>query len=109
VANVPKLLEIIRQAAGKRILFLPHAVRQMAKPDRMISVDAVRYVIEFGEIIEEYPEDERGHSCLFFLGKGEDGRPIHVVCTPKEDYLAIITTYLPSPEQWTDDFRKRRK
>ena len=108
MANISDLLELIRQAARKRILFLPHAVRQMAKPDRMISVDEVRYVFETGEIIEDYPEDERGHSCLL-LGKGEDGRPIHVVCTPKEDYLAIITTYLPSPEQWTDDFRKRRK
>ena len=108
MANFSDLLELIRQAARKRILFLPHAVRQMAKPDRMISVDEVRYVFETGEIIEDYPEDERGHSCLL-LGKGEDGRPIHVVCTPKEDYLAIITTYLPSPEEWTDDFRKRRK
>jgi hypothetical protein len=97
VANISDLLELIRQAPRKRILFLPHAVRQMAKPDRLISVDEVRYVFETGEIIEDYPEDERGHSCLL-LGKGEDGRPIHVVCTPKENYLAIITTYLPSPE-----------
>jgi len=80
----------------------------MVIPDRMRSVDEVRYVIENGEIIEDYPKDERGHSCLL-LGKGEDGRPIHVVCTPKEDYLAIITTYLPSPEQWTGNFRKRKK
>jgi hypothetical protein len=101
-------LEIIRQAAREKILFLPHAVRQMAKPDRMISVDEVRYVVEIGEIIEDYPEDERGHSYLLF-GKGEDGRAIHVVCTPKENYLAIITTYLPNPKQWTDSFRKRRK
>ena len=80
----------------------------MANPDRMISVDEVIYVIEHGEIIEDYPEDERGHSCLL-LGKGKDGRSIHVVCTPKDDYLAIITTYLPDPRQWTDNFRKRRK
>ncbi len=101
-------MNIVRHAGGKRILFLPHAVRQMAKPDRMISVDEVRYVIENGELIEDYPEDERGYSCLL-LGKGEDGRPIHVVCTPKEDYLAIITTYLPGPQHWMDNFRKRRK
>jgi hypothetical protein len=100
-------MKIVRQAAGKRILFLPHAIRQMANPDRMISVNEVRYVIENGEIIEDYAEDEMGHSCLL-LGKGEDGRSIHVVCTPKENYLAIITTYLPNPEQWMDNFRKRR-
>ena len=83
MTNLSEILGIVRQAARKRILFLPHAVRQMAKPDRMISVDEVRYVIEIGEIIEDYPEDERGHSCLL-SGKGEDGRPIHVVCTPKK-------------------------
>ncbi len=103
-----ELLAIVRQSAKKRILFLPHAVRQMATPDRMISVDEVRYVIENGEIIEDYLEDERGHSCLL-LGKGENARSIHVVCTPKENYLAIITTYIPNPEQWMDNFRKRRK
>lgn len=53
-------MKIVRQAAGRRILFLPHAIRQMANPDRMISVNEVRYVIENGEIIEDYAEDERG-------------------------------------------------
>ena len=32
----------------------------------------------------------------------------HVVCSPKEDYLAIITAYLPDPEQWEDNLRKRK-
>jgi len=41
------------------------------------------------------------------LGFGADDRPVHVVCTPKEDYLAIITAYLPDPEQWTSDFMRR--
>jgi len=30
------------------------------------------------------------------------GRPVHVVCTPKEDYLAIITAYIPSMEEWDE-------
>ncbi len=59
----------------------------------------------YGEVIEDYPEDARGHSCLI-LGRGE-GRYIHVVCSPKAEYLAIITTYLPAPEQW-EDFSKRK-
>ncbi len=62
----------IRDRASQRILFLPHAVRQMSRPDRMISTADVRKVIEEGEVIEDYPEDARGHSCLI-LGKGRDG------------------------------------
>ena len=41
-----------------------------------------RKVIQEGEIIEDYPEDARGHSFLV-LGLGNDRRPIHIVCAPK--------------------------
>jgi hypothetical protein len=73
----------------------------------MITTDEVRTVIEHGELVEDYPDDSRGHSCLM-LGFGENGRPIHVVCAPKDEYLAIITAYLPDPHEWADGFRQRR-
>jgi len=79
----------------------------MSRPDRMISVADVRRVASLGEVIEDYPEDVRGHSCLL-LGQGADGRPIHVVCAPKDEYLTIVTAYRPSPGEWQDDFRTRR-
>jgi hypothetical protein len=101
-------LKIVRKAAGKRILFLPHAVRQMSRPDRMISTQEIEQVVEKGEIIEDYPGDVRGHTCLM-LGRGAQGRPLHVVCCPKEDFLAIITAYVPSATEWENNFRKRRK
>lgn len=69
-------------AARKRLLFLPHAIRQMARPQRMISSDDVEAVVTQGEIIEDYPSDPRGHSCLM-LGFGEARRSVHVVCSPK--------------------------
>ena len=96
----------IRERASERLLFLPHAVRQMSKPDRMITTSDVRKVLEEGEIIEDYPEDVRGHSCLM-LGAGTDGQPIHVVCAPKDEYLAIITAYIPEESQWSEDYRRR--
>jgi hypothetical protein len=101
------ILQQVRQAAALRILFLPHAVQQMARPERMISAAEVRQVVGTGEIIEDYPDDPRGHSCLI-LGHGNDSRPIHVVCAPKAEYLAIITAYLPSLDAWADDFRTRK-
>jgi hypothetical protein len=101
------VLQQIRQAAARKILFLPHAVQQMARPERLISAAEVRYVVDTGEVIEDYPEDSRGHSCLL-LGEGTDQRPLHVVCAPKTEYLAIITAYLPSRDQWEDDLRTRK-
>ncbi len=105
-----KLKEVhlkIKEVAKKRILFLPHAVRQMSRPDRMITPNDVKLVIEEGKIIEDYPDDPRGHSCLI-SGKDINNRSIHVVCAPKDDYLAIITAYLPDPNLWYKDFTKRR-
>jgi len=79
----------------------------MARPERMISTSEIRKVIEEGEIIEDYTDDPRGHSCLL-MGEGIDGRMIHLVCAPKEDFLAIITAYIPSQEDWQEGFRERK-
>lgn len=73
----------------------------------MITTEEVRTIIDHGELVEDYPNDPRGHSCLM-LGLGEGGRPIHVVCAPKDEYLAIITAYLPDPGEWAEGFRQRR-
>jgi hypothetical protein len=101
------ILEDVLQSARKRLFFLPHAIRQMSRPLRMISSHEVDVVVTQGELIEDYPNDLRGHSCLM-LGFGDGGRAVHVVCSPKNDYLAIITAYLPDPAQWSEDFRRRR-
>ena len=96
---------VVREAAKKRFLFLPHAITQMNSPERMITTDDVREVVIRGEIIEDYPNDPRGHSCLM-LGWSKN-RPIHVVCAPKDEYLAVITAYVPSASEWESGFRKR--
>ena len=61
-----------------------------------------------GELFENYPEDARGHSCLL-LGIDLEGRPIHVVCLPKAEFLAIITAYTPEPKEWDSLFKVRKK
>jgi hypothetical protein len=79
----------------------------MNAPEELITPEEVRAVLFKGEIIEEYPEDARGHSCLM-LGHGLENRPIHLVCSPKLEYLAIITVYLPDRRRWEEDFRTRK-
>jgi hypothetical protein len=102
-----EIASLVNAAAWKKLLFLPHAVRQMSRSDRMISVQEVRRVVLRGEIIEDYPEDARGHSCLM-SGMGDAGRKIHVVCSPRDEYLAIITAYVPEADEWDAEFRTRR-
>lgn len=99
--------ERVRAAAAKRILFLPHAVKAMVRVHPMITPAEVEAVVTRGKVIEDYPEDVRGHSCLMLAAPG--GRAIHVVCSPKVDYLAVITTYRPDPALWKPDFRERKR
>ena len=59
-----------------------------------------------------YPDDElkRAQSLAgaLLVFHTKENRIIHVVCAPKTDYLAIITAYLPVPDQWSSDFKVRR-
>ena len=100
------VIERVRAAGLKRLLYLPHAIRQMSRTERMIAPEEVQTVAITGRLVEDYPDDPRGHSCLL-LGFGDRGRPIHVVVAPKDDYLAIITAYVPDPTQWSPDFLRR--
>ena len=59
-------------------------------------------------LLEDYPIDPRGHSCLI-LGFTKASLPIHIVCGYlfEEEFL-IITLYRPDPEQWID-WRTRKE
>ncbi|MFZ4525092.1 MAG: DUF4258 domain-containing protein [Chlorobium sp.] len=102
------IVSSVQKSAAERIIYLPHAVRQMSRPDRMILVAEVRNVVKRGELGEDYPEDLRGHSCLL-PGYKLDDTPIHVVCSLKGDYLAVITAYIPNLEEREYDYKRRRR
>jgi len=101
-------LDRIRKVAEKRIAYTEHALDELVAEEEIITCAEVREVIFKGKIIEDYPEDKRGHSCLMFCYSSKE-RPIHVVCSPKGDYLGIITAYVPVLEKWEKDFKTRRK
>ena len=85
--------------------YAQHAVDQSIV--RHISVQELREAVESGEVIEDYPNDKYGPSCLI-LGFTATARPIHVQCSyPSRPLIKVITLYDPDPEQWID-FRRRR-
>lgn len=53
------------------------------------------------EIIENYPTDPRGASCLV-LGFTNEQKPIHAVCGLARDVIIIITVYRPDQSEWID-------
>ena len=87
-------------------LFSDHAITQMFK--RNISVDNVKYVIEWGEVIVSYFYDKPYPSYLM-LGY-INSRPIHVV-VGKNDSLErciVVTTYEPDENIWEAGFKLKR-
>jgi hypothetical protein len=85
--------------------FSEHAVG--ASIVRHISVQELDEAIASGEIIEDYPDDRYGPSCLIF-GFTLAYRPLHIQCSyPTRPLVKIITLYEPDPNEWID-FRIRR-
>ncbi len=81
--------------------FSKHAVDQTIV--RGISVAELEQALSNRcEVIEDYPEDKYGPSCLI-LGFTRAGRPLHVQCTrPARPLVKIITVYEPDAELWID-------
>ena len=99
-------LNKVREAMKKQVVFSIHAHRQMDM--RGITVGEVFEALEAPELVEDYPDDPRGHSCLL-LGRTKSGRPLHMICAPSDEGLIIITVYEPSLIEWEPDFKTRRR
>ena len=101
------LIEAIRQKiADEQFEFSKHAVDQSIL--RQIQVQEVREAIANGQVIEDYPNDKYGPSCLV-SGLTQAQRPIHIQCSyPSRFLLKVITLYEPAPQLWNADFTERR-
>lgn len=81
------------------------AIRGIA---RGITALEVYQAIARAEVIEDYPNDKYGPSCLL-LGWTTQARPLHIQCTyPSRTVLKIITVYEPDAEIWIN-LRQRRR
>jgi len=96
--------EIKRQIHNARHTL--HALQREAEEG--LTADDVCDSVRCGfELVEEYPDDPRGHSCLILTWV--KGTPVHLVCAPHEDNLLVITVYTPTVEEWVEGFKTRRK
>ncbi len=98
--------EIRRKIEAGKFEFSKHAADQSIL--RQISVREIREAVINGEVIEDYPDDKYGPSCLI-LGFTLRNRPLHIQCSyPSRPLIKIITLYEPNPAEWID-FRVRRE
>src|SRR2546421_13038876 len=82
--------------------FSQHAVDQSII--RHISVQELREAIAGGEVIEDYPDDKYGPSCLEF-GLSWAGRPLHMQCSYSSCHLVKIITFYEHDQRLLGDFR----
>ena len=88
------------------LVFRVYAIRRMFQ--RSISEEHVRHVLETGEVIQRYPDDQPYPSRLILGWQGT--RPIHVVIADnvEDQEIVVITVYEPDLAHWQADFRRER-
>lgn len=64
------------------------------RQEEQITIEEIETAILKGSIIEQYPKDSRGPSCLVV------SRSLHVVCGFRGERLVIVTVYRPKKPVW---------
>lgn len=75
--------------------------------ERDITPEEVAQTVLAGEVIEDYPDDKYGPSCLV-CGMTKSSRTLHVQCThPSRPLVKVVTAYQPDPAEWDKTFKQR--
>ncbi len=98
------LKRIKDQFAAKAYIFTAHGSDRAAK--RLIKSAEIEEAVAASEVIEDYPNDKYGPSCLL-MGVTESGRILHIQVSYPES-IKIITVYEPKPDEWEDDWKTRK-
>jgi hypothetical protein len=97
--------EIREKISASQFEFSKHAADQSIL--RHVTLQEIREAVANGEIIEDYPNDKYGPSCLI-LGYTQAGRASHLQCSyPSRPLVKIITLYEPDASLWVD-FKVRK-
>ena len=100
--NIDEIRRFIQEGGYEITL---HA--QQERLDDDLDIAEIEQAIADGAVIEDYPQDPRGASCLVAGRIG--AKSIHVVLGwarkrgNNERMLRVITVYLPQPPKWKDD------
>lgn len=99
--NIDELRQDV--ASGKRALRITTHAQIEAFKDGLLLKD-LRYVFEQGEVIEIYPDDNRG---LLYAKITEYNLPVHIVVEDTPEEGVVVTAYVPDKRKWIADKRRR--
>ena len=101
------VLSFIQKCVVEQKIRWPYHVNMRMK-DRFISRQSIVESYANYEIIEEYPNDKYLPSYLVRSSFNENVFHILFAIDAQGDNIRIITAYSPNPEEWEDNFTKRR-
>jgi hypothetical protein len=78
----------------------------LERQEEQITIVEIEKTLLKGSIIEQYPNDPRGESCL--VGAKAGKKSLHVVCAKRSNRLLIVTEYRPKPPTWIN-YKTREK
>jgi len=81
-----------------------HALQRIN--ERGILPSEIKEVLLESFVVEDYPYDKRGHSCLVW-GKTRAGKDLHIICGLTEETVWVITIYEPEPAKWKTPLKRK--
>ena len=88
---------IQERVRGNQYLYSLHADEER-REEGLSTADVERAILS-GQILEDYPNDRRGPSCLVYGPAAS--RHVHVVCGRNSvGWLVVITVYIPTLPKW---------
>ena len=101
-AAVPKLLmpaqaaKAMKQGLVTELRQTKHIREQMRKADRNFDMADVRTVARFGTVRRPGEWSQTyGNYTYCMEGRDEEGRPLHIIFVPGQDYVKLITGVRP--------------
>ena len=101
IQQLQKLLNV-----SSSIKWSKHCLERMQERD--ITIADVKYCLQTGEIIEDYPDDFPYPSCLIF-GHTEENKVLHIVVGSDYSSLFFITAYFPDTNKFENDLKTRKE
>lgn len=97
--------EIKEKVRHNRYEYTIHAEIERKADD--LTFYQIEEAILAGEILEQYPDDGRGESCLLIGFSGNI--PIHIICGKRGEKITVITVYVPKPPKFIDPWTRSKE
>ena len=94
----------IRERVSKNEYYFSKHGDQERQNDNLTIIE-VEEALLTGRILEHYDDTGRGASCLV-VGFSDNGKPVHIVCGRRDNWLVIVTVYIPKPPKFKTPYQR---